>query len=86
MSHIHAREHLAAGAAVRVDCDYQCNVLVMDDRNYAQYRRGSSFRHHGGFFRKLPAIVRVPGSGYWNTVIDLGGGNARINYNISYIG
>jgi hypothetical protein len=86
MSHVHAREHLGAGATVRVNCDHQCNVLVMDDQNYARYRRGDGYRAHGGFYRKLPVGIKVPHGGYWNTVIDLGGGQARIRHSIHYIG
>ena len=86
MSHVHARDHLVAGTTVRVDCDHQCNVMVMDDQNYAQYRRGGGgFRYHGGFYRQLPVGIRVPHGGYWNTVIDLGGGSARIRHSINYI-
>ena len=86
MQHIHAREHLRAGAAVRVDCDHQCNVLVMDDHNYVQYRRGGPFRHLGGFYQRLPAVIQVPTSGYWNVALDLAGGHANIRHSISYVG
>ncbi len=85
MQHIHARDWLHAGSRVRVDCDHQCNVLVMDDHNYSLYRRGQRFRHFGGFFKRLPAILGVPSSGHWNTVIDLGGGSANISYAINYL-
>lgn len=85
MQHIHAKEWLDAGNQVRVDCNYQCNVLVMDDRNYSLYRRGQSFRHFGGFFKRLPAILGIPSSGHWNTAIDLGGGRANIRYAINHI-
>ncbi len=85
MKHIHARDWLNEGNTVRVDCDHQCNVLVMDDRNYALYQRGRSFRYFGGFFKSLPAALRIPSSGHWNTVIDLGGGRANIRYEIKYL-
>jgi len=85
VQHIHAREWLNVGNRVRVDCDYQCNVLVMDDHNYSLYQRGQSFRHLGGFFKRLPAILGIPSNGHWNTVIDLGGGRANIRYGINYI-
>lgn len=84
MQYIHAREWLNAGSTVRVDCDHQCNVLVMDDHNYSLYRRGQSFRHLGGFFKRLPVKLGVPNGGHWNTVIDLGGGRANIRYAIDY--
>lgn len=86
MQHIHAREQLESGTTVRVDCDHQCNVMVMDDTNYAQYRRGRQFRYHGGFFNRLPALIGIPHGGFWNVVLDLGSGRAQIQYNISYLG
>jgi len=84
MSHIHAREHLAGGSVVQVDCDHQCNVLVMDDHNYRHYRQGGSYRYHGGFYRQLPAVIPIPTTGNWNVVLDLAGGEANIRYSISY--
>lgn len=85
MQHIHTREWLEAGDRVRVDCDHQCNVLVMDDRNYSLYKTGQAFRHLGGFFKRLPAVLGVPRSGHWNTVIDLGGGRAQVRYSINIL-
>lgn len=82
---IHAREYLDSGDVVVVECDHQCNVLVMDDVNFENYRRGGQFRYHGGFYKYLPARIGVPHSGHWNTVIDLGGGSAQIRYNVGYI-
>jgi len=85
MQHIHARDWLGTGAKVKVDCDHQCNVLVMDDHNYSRYRRGDSYRYFGGFFKRLPALIGIPSSGHWNTVIDLGGCSANIRYAINYL-
>ncbi|MDY0968683.1 MULTISPECIES: DUF1883 domain-containing protein [unclassified Sphingomonas] len=84
MQHIHARQYLRGGAAVRIDCDHQCNVLVMDDHNYSLYRHNASYRYHGGFYERLPASVEVPSTGHWNVVIDLAGGRANIRYDIRY--
>ena len=83
---IHARDHLAAGTTIRVDCDHQCNVLLMDDANFAAYRRRGRYQYRGGFTARPPAFITVPHSGFWNTVIDLGGGSAQIRYDINYIG
>ncbi|MDG4890910.1 DUF1883 domain-containing protein [Mesorhizobium sp. WSM4887] len=82
---IHARDYLNAGDTVVVECSHQCNVLVMDDANFQNYRSGRSFHHYGGFYERLPARIAVPHTGYWNTVIDLGGGRANIRYNIGYL-
>lgn len=82
---IHAREHLRGGTVVRVDCDHQCNVLVMDDQNFTAFRRRGRYQYFGGFYKRLPALVEVPHSGWWNTVIDLGGGRANIRHEITYV-
>lgn len=82
---IHAREHLNEGDIVVVNCDHQCNVLVMDDSNFQRYRRGESYHYHGGFYKRLPARIGVPSAGYWNVAIDLGAGRANIRYNIGYV-
>jgi len=82
---IHAREYLAAGDVVVVNCSHQCNVRLMDDSNFQAYRTGGQHRAYGGFFRRLPARITVPDNGYWNVTIDLGGGQANINYSINYI-
>jgi hypothetical protein len=82
---IHAREYLDGGDVVVVNCDYQCNVLVMDDSNFSSYRSGRQFTYYGGHYTRLPARIGVPHSAHWNTVIDLGGGRANIRYNIGYI-
>lgn len=85
MQFIHAREFLGGNQCVRVDCDTQCNVRLLDDSNFAAYREGRSHRYHGGFFREFPAILTPPCSGYWNITIDLGGGSASIRYDIRVV-
>jgi hypothetical protein len=82
---IHAREYLNDGDIVVVNCDTQCNVLVMDDYNFDSYRRGGQATYYGGFYQRLPARISVPSTGYWNVVLDLGGGQANIRYGFSYI-
>jgi len=67
---MHSREHLNAGDAVIIDCTHQCNVMVMDDANYHRYRRGDRVQFYGGGYRRLPAVIGVPSSGYWNVVLE----------------
>lgn len=83
---LHKREHLNAGCIVEVDCSHQCNVIVLDDHNFSKYRSGQGFQHLGGLFKKFPARVQVPNAGYWNVVLDLGGGSANIRHSIRFIG
>ncbi|MFX2554596.1 DUF1883 domain-containing protein [Enterobacter roggenkampii] len=87
MSFLHKRMHLNAGDTVVVQCSHQCNILLMTDSNFNNYRSGRGFQHHGGggFFRQLPARLYVPHSGYWNVTLDLGGGAASIRHSISII-
>ena len=82
---IHAREYLDEGDVVIVQCSHQCNVRLMDDTNYRNFQSGNRHRYYGGHYKMLPARVSVPHDGYWNVIIDLGGGRANIRYNISYI-
>lgn len=80
---IHAREYLNNGDAVMVNCDHQCNVLVMDDQNFNAYQSGNQCRYFGGFYKRMPARISIPHSGNWNTVLDAGTGPFR--YGISYL-
>ncbi len=82
---IHGRENLATGDVVQVDCDTQCNVLLLSDANFASYKRGQAYTYYGGFFTHFPASIAAPHSGYWNVVVDLGGGSANIRYSINVI-
>lgn len=86
MSFMHKREYLNEGAVVVVNCTHQCNVMLTDDTNFQNYKQGGQFRYHGGFFKRLPARIPVPHSGYWNVTLDLGGGSASIRYSIDVIG
>ena len=82
---IAAREQLAKGDVVIVQCSHQCNVLVMDDQNFAAYRQRKKCTYFGGHFKAFPARIAVPATGHWNTVIDLGGKTAEITHAISYL-
>lgn len=82
---IHGRENLATGDIVKVDCDTQCNVMLLTDSEFSNYQRGGSFNYFGGHFKYFPATIAAPHTGYWNVVIDLGGGSANIRYSISVV-
>lgn len=82
---IHGREYLADGDVVQVDCDTQCNVMLLTDTEFSSYKRNGSFNYYGGHFILFPARIAAPHSGYWNVIIDLGGASANIRYSISVI-
>jgi hypothetical protein len=81
---LHQRILLNRGAVAVLECDTQCNFMLLDDQNFNDYRDGRSFEYFGQYFEYFPAQIVAPHSGYWNVVIDLGGARANIKYNISY--
>lgn len=85
MDFIHSREYLNQGDIVVVNCSHQCNIMLLDDSNFSNYRSGGQFSYHGGFFKMLPARIPAPSSGYWNIILDLGGGSANIRYSINVV-
>ena len=79
------REYLNQGDLVRLDCDTQCNFMILDDSNFSAYRNGRRYKYYGGHYKRFPAQIAVPYPGHWNVVIDLGGGSAAIRYNVSFV-
>lgn len=85
MSFLHKRLHLNQGDVVVVNCSHQCNVMLLTDVNFNNYRRGARFEYRGGFFKMLPAKIAAPHGGEWNIVLDLGGRSASVRHSISVI-
>lgn len=82
MNFLHSREQMSSGQIVEVDCSHQCNVRLMTDSNFQNYKHGNRFEYLGGHYQKLPARIQVPSTGNWNIVLDLGGGSASIRHSI----
>ena len=82
---LHSREYLTEGDIAVLDCDTQCNFMILDDNNFYRYKNGQECTYYGGFFKMFPAKIAAPHSGYWNVVIDLGGGSANIRYSLNYL-
>lgn len=55
--------------------------MLTDDMNFHSYKRGQRFSYYGGHYKMFPATIAVPHDGYWNIMLDLGGGSANIQYN-----
>jgi len=85
MRFVHSREYLKDDDIVLVQCSHQCNVRVMSDREFQNFKAGKPHKYHGGHFKKLPAQIPVPHNGFWNTTIDLGGSPSAFNYSVSYM-
>ena len=85
MRFIHSRRYLNKGEIVQLDCDTQCNFMLLTDADYAAYQRVERFRYYGGTFKSFPARITVPETGYWNIVIDLAGAKGEIKYNVTIV-
>ena len=83
--HLHNRLFLKDGDVVEVDSDTQASVVMMDDADYSNYKAQQSHHYYGGFFTRFPARLSPPHSGWWNVVIDLGGGGAAVRHSMRVI-
>ena len=83
--HLHSRLFLKEGDVVEVNSDTQANVILTTDSDYSDYKAGRSYRYYGGFFTHFPARLTPPHSGYWNVILDLGGGKATVRHSIRVI-
>lgn len=82
---IHCREFLNSGDIAQLISDTQCNFRLMDDTNFASFRRGGGCQYYGGFFTHFPARIAAPHAGHWNLVLDIAGRRASIRSNFSVI-
>lgn len=86
MSFTHAGEHADHGDVISVQCSHQINVIVMDDTQFNNYKNGRQAKYYGGFYKRFPANIAVPHSGYWNVVLALPAGHrANIRYSINIL-
>jgi hypothetical protein len=73
MNHLQQEMDLTTGDVVEVTLDGRANVMLVDPTNYERYRKGESFRYHGGLAERSPATLVAPHDGRWHVVVDLGG-------------
>lgn len=85
MRFMHTRRYLNKGDIVQLDCDTQCNFMLLTDDDFAAYQRVALFQYHGGTFKIFPARITVPETGHWNIIIDLAGAKGEIKYNITLV-
>ncbi len=85
MRFLHQRRYLNKHEIVQLDCDTQCNFMLLSDGDYKAYQQVRRFAYCGGTFKHFPARISVPESGYWNIVIDLAGAKGEIQYNITVV-
>jgi hypothetical protein len=73
MNYLHYDFSLSSGDVVEVTLDRQANVRLLDEANYAKYRRGERHHYYGGLAEASPVRIPAPRAGNWHVVIDLGG-------------
>ncbi len=61
------------------------NVRLLDSSNFQNYKSGRRHIFYGGYVKKSPYKVKVPRSGSWHVVIDLGGYPGRINSSVNVL-
>jgi hypothetical protein len=65
---------LQARKIVEVNLEaHAANVRLMDPSNFLSYRSGQRHSYIGGYATQSLVPLRIPHSGHWQVVVDLGG-------------
>jgi hypothetical protein len=78
MNYLHWQFDAGAGDVIRVDLDRQANVMLLDGASFQRYRQASNFKYRGGLAKVSPTHLKVPSSGHWHVVVDLGGYSGQV--------
>lgn len=73
MQFLHSDFNIGPEDVVQVSLDKQANVLMLDDSNFSNYRRGGRYSYFGGLAKQSPIRLSPPHRGHWHVVVDLGG-------------
>ncbi|WP_336194453.1 DUF1883 domain-containing protein [Providencia stuartii] len=85
MNFLHYNVTLQPNDIVEVYLDTQANVRLLDDYNFAQYKRGDRHQYYGGHTKTSPVRLKAPRAGHWNVVIDLGGYSGTVKASVNII-
>ena len=85
MDFLHTEFYGGRDYIVLVTLDKQANVMLLDDSNFAAYRRGRSFSYHGGWMTRSPVRLVPPHQSHWNVIVDLGGNSGTIQPSIRIV-
>jgi hypothetical protein len=81
----HDLSQLSGGEVVQVTLATAANVRLLDEPNFSAYRQGRQYRYYGGYVTRSPYTVRIPGSGHWHLVLDLGGYAGQIRSSVQVL-
>lgn len=73
MKYLHWDFRAGADQVVEVEIDRAANVLLLDDTNFAAFRRGGRYSYFGGYYRQTPVRLVPPRNTNWHLVVHLGG-------------
>ena len=86
MNFLHYDLQLSSNQVVEVTLDKAANVRLLDETNYAKYKRGERHQYYGGYAKKSPVHLKPPRAGKWHLVIDLGGYAGTVHASVRTIG
>ena len=61
------------------------NVLLMDTFNFQKYQNGQQYKYYGGYITQSSYKIKVPCSGRWFIIIDLGGYSGSVSSSIKIL-
>jgi hypothetical protein len=64
---------LSQGDWAEVTLSAAANVRLLDPTNYAHFKAGRKHSYYGGYAKHSPVRIRIPRTGTWYLVVDLGG-------------
>lgn len=73
MNFLHSEVTAGPDDTIVVTLDGKCNILLLDDSNFSNYRAGRSYNYCGGWAKASPVRLTPPHHGRWHVVVDLGG-------------
>lgn len=82
MNFLHSEITASQDDTIVVTVNGQCNVLLLDDCSFSNYRAGRSYRYIGGWAKVSPVHLTPTHHGCWHVVIDLAGRAGRIRAGI----
>ncbi|HDZ3742551.1 TPA: DUF1883 domain-containing protein, partial [Vibrio cholerae] len=62
------------------------NVLLLDSRNFSQYKNGKAYKYFGGHITTSLTRLPIPFSGRWHVAIDQGGRAGTIKSAVRVVG
>lgn len=71
-----------SGEIVEVTLSNAANVRLLDSSNFQNYRNGRRHRYYGGHAKRSPVRLKIPNSGHWYAVVDLGGYSGQVKSSV----